>query len=167
MISASWDLYLETLNYPTLTAMVNQLKCQGPWSPRTKPTRNPHLQNLSYLLLPNALISMQEPCSPSPSYSLMLSTGLSICKVVSILSFATKLILHNKANWYTELYNIVVKNIFLTFQSHIFRAVETAGVPRSKYISPKQQNLEVVDLSPLKYYVGTACMFLSDTGRCA
>lgn len=80
MTSASWDLYLETLNFPTLTVMVNQLKFQGPSSPRTKPTRNPHLPNLSYPLLPNALTSMQEPSSPSPSSSSMSSTGLSTCE---------------------------------------------------------------------------------------
>lgn len=78
MTSALWGLYLETLNFQTLTAMVNQLKWQGPSSPRTKPTRTPHHPNLSFLLLPNALISMQEPSSPSPSSFLMLSTGLSI-----------------------------------------------------------------------------------------
>lgn len=80
MTSASWDLYLETLNFPTLTVMVNLLKYQGPSSPRAKPTRNPPHPNPSYLLLPNALISMQEPSSLSPSSSSMSSTGQSICE---------------------------------------------------------------------------------------
>lgn len=80
MISVLWDLYLETLNFPTLTVTVNQLKLQGPSSPRTKPTRNLHHLNLLYLLLPNALTSMQEPSSPFPSFSSMSSIGRSICE---------------------------------------------------------------------------------------
>lgn len=78
--SASWDLYLETLNFLTLTVMVNQLKLQGPSNPKTKPTRNHHHLNLSYRKLLSALIFMQEPFSPSLSSSSMLSTGQSICK---------------------------------------------------------------------------------------
>lgn len=80
MTSASWDLYLETLNFPTLTVMVNQLKWWGLSSLKTKPTRSPRLRSLSYLLLPNALTSMQEPSSLSLSSSSMLSTGRSICE---------------------------------------------------------------------------------------
>lgn len=82
MTSALWDLYLETLNSPTLTAMENQLKCQGRSSPRTKPTRNHHHLNPSYPLLPNALTSMQEPSSPSLSSSSMSSIGQFISKLV-------------------------------------------------------------------------------------
>lgn len=78
--SASWDLYLETLNFLTLTVMVNQLKLQGPSNPKTKPTRNHHHLNLSYRQLLSALIFMQEPFFPSLSSSSMLSTGQSICK---------------------------------------------------------------------------------------
>ena len=81
MTSALWDLCPETLNFPTLTVMVNQLKLQEPSSPRTKPTRNPHHPNLSYLLLLNVLIFMQEPSSPSPSSSSTLFTGQSICEI--------------------------------------------------------------------------------------
>lgn len=79
-ISALWDLYLETLNFLTLTVTANRWKCWGPSSPKTKPIRNRHRLNRSYLLLPNASTSTQERFSLSPSSSSTSSTGLSTCE---------------------------------------------------------------------------------------
>ncbi len=166
MTSASWDLYLETLNFPTLTVMVNLLKWQGPTSPRTKLTKKNHHPNQSYLLQPNVLTSMQEPSSPSPFSSLMLSTGLSICegerkKRVKIkwfrsCHFVTILILKIMAKSSTEQNNCKIMNSNILEPQALVRSLGMT-------MNSPHLNLLAVCCSPLKAQALNRCCYIYRT----